>query len=74
VTSEKPQSLSQCEVPMKSPAMGEARIQTAERESLCLRTSRARRALLHLPEGNINRRTGNQCGVGRKEAQLEILF
>lgn len=38
VTSEKPQPLSQLEVPVKSPALGEARGQAAESGSLCLRT------------------------------------
>lgn len=38
VTSEKSQSLSQCEVPVKSPTLGEARTRTAKSESLRLRT------------------------------------
>lgn len=38
VTSEKPQPLPQLEVPVKSPALGEAKAQAAESGSLCLRT------------------------------------
>ena len=38
VTSEKPQPLSQCEGPVKSLTLGEARTQIAESESLRLRT------------------------------------
>lgn len=38
VTSGKPQPLFQCEMPMKSPTLGEARTQIAVRESLRLWT------------------------------------
>lgn len=75
VASEKPQPLSQCEVPVKSPAVGRSQNSDSRERVLAFEDMPcAGKALLNLSEGNANKRKGNQCGMARKKDQFEILF
>lgn len=66
VTSEKPQPIPQLEVPVKSPALGEAKAQAAEWVLVFEDMSCTGRALFNLSEGSSNKRRESQCGIPRK--------